>query len=51
MEEWIGGRPRLFVVFMLLTVCVGREVLLLLLRKIVKITRESHTDISDCLDS
>ena len=50
MEEWIGGRPRLFVVFMLLTACIGREVLLLL-RKIVKITRESHTDISDCLDS
>ena len=51
MKKWIGGCPRLFVVRVLLTRAAraGRK-LLLLLRKICKVTGEAHTDIPDCLD-
>ena len=52
MKEWIRGRPGLLVVGLLLTRAGGKVLLLLLLlRKIVEITGEAHTDISDCLDS
>ena len=48
MKERIRGRPGLLVVALLLTRAGGK---VLLLRKIVEITGESNTDISDCLDS
>ena len=55
MKERIRGRPGLLVVCLLLTRAGGKVLLLLLLllllRKIVEITGEAHTDISDCLDS